>query len=89
MSSLFFIALQLDERDVSGSQTLRAALTKASAHPGFTYDLVLGLVRRTEDVGLQGDVSRPLAASKVGGGEFMAFTLLPSATFKSNLASSL
>lgn len=42
---------QLEHRDVAASQTLRAALSKVeAAHPGFSYDLVLGLVRK-------GDVS--------------------------------
>ncbi|RZF35714.1 hypothetical protein LSTR_LSTR009582 [Laodelphax striatellus] len=40
---------QLERSDVAASQTLRAALTKAEAvHPGFTYDLVVGLVRHGE-----------------------------------------
>jgi hypothetical protein len=39
--------LQLERRDVAASQTLRAALAKAeAAHPGFTYDLVVGIMRR-------------------------------------------
>ncbi|KAK7576019.1 hypothetical protein V9T40_012305 [Parthenolecanium corni] len=38
---------QLEKRDVSASQTLRAALSKAeTVHPGFAYDLVLGIMRR-------------------------------------------
>lgn len=38
--------LQLERRDVGASQTLRAALSKAEAvHPGFTYDLVVGIMR--------------------------------------------
>ncbi|XP_059080895.1 uncharacterized protein LOC131878790 isoform X1 [Tigriopus californicus] len=41
----------LEQQSVSASQTLRAALCKVEAnHPGFAYDLVLGLVRK-------GDVS--------------------------------
>lgn len=40
---------QLEKRDVSASQTLRAALIKAeTAYPGLTYDLVLGIIRKTE-----------------------------------------
>ncbi len=32
---------------MAASQTLRAALSKVeSSHPGFSYDLVLGLVRK-------------------------------------------
>lgn len=39
--------LQLERRDVAASQTLRAALSKVeAAHPGFTYDLVVGIMRR-------------------------------------------
>lgn len=39
--------MQLEKRDVSASQTLRAALSKAEAvHPGFAYDLVVGIMRR-------------------------------------------
>ncbi|XP_065202405.1 programmed cell death protein 10 [Planococcus citri] len=38
---------QLEKRDVTASQTLRAALSKAeSVHPGFAYDLVVGIMRR-------------------------------------------
>jgi len=44
------ILSQLEQRDVAASQTLRAALCKAEAsHPGFSYDLVLGLVRKSGD----------------------------------------
>lgn len=43
------ILSQLERRDVSASQTLRAALTKAeTAYPGLTYDLVVGIMRRGE-----------------------------------------
>jgi hypothetical protein len=39
--------LQLERRDVAASQTLRAALLKVeAAHPGFTHDLVVGIMRR-------------------------------------------
>lgn len=42
------ILSQLEQRDVAASQTLRTALCKAEAsHPGFSYDLVLGLVRKS------------------------------------------
>lgn len=42
-------AFQLDREDVGASQTLRAALTKVeAANPGFTYDLVMGLVRKAD-----------------------------------------
>ena len=34
---------------MAASQTLRAALSKVeAAHPGFSYDLVLGLVRKAD-----------------------------------------
>ncbi|XP_019872458.1 programmed cell death protein 10 [Aethina tumida] len=43
------ILSQLEKQDVSASQTLRAALTKAEAsHPGLTYDLVVGILKRGE-----------------------------------------
>ncbi|KAF4530997.1 hypothetical protein B566_EDAN009741 [Ephemera danica] len=41
------ILSQLERRDLVASQTLRAALSKAEAsHPGFTYNLVVGIMRR-------------------------------------------
>lgn len=41
------ILSQLERRDVSASQTLRSALSKAeAAYPGLTYDLVIGIMRR-------------------------------------------
>ena len=44
-----FLILQLEHRDVAASQTLRAALSKVeAAHPGFSYDLVLGLVKKAD-----------------------------------------
>ncbi|XP_031342826.1 programmed cell death protein 10 isoform X4 [Photinus pyralis] len=43
------ILSQLERRDVSASQTLRSALSKAeAAHPGLTYDFVIGIMRRAE-----------------------------------------
>ena len=37
----------MERRDVIASQTLRAALTKAEhTHPGLTYDLVMGIIRK-------------------------------------------
>lgn len=43
------ILTQLEQRDVTASQTLRAALHKVEAsNPGFSYDLVLGLVKKGE-----------------------------------------
>ncbi|KAF6214823.1 hypothetical protein GE061_009566 [Apolygus lucorum] len=43
------ILSQLERRDVVASQTLRAALSKVEAvHPGFTYDFVVGVLRRRE-----------------------------------------
>lgn len=42
-----FPVLQLERRDVVASQTLRAALTKAEqTHPGMTYDLVMGIIKK-------------------------------------------
>ncbi|CAH1117487.1 unnamed protein product [Phaedon cochleariae] len=41
------ILSELEKQDVSASQTLRSALTKAEAsHPGLAYDLVLGILRK-------------------------------------------
>ncbi|KAK9879712.1 hypothetical protein WA026_006772 [Henosepilachna vigintioctopunctata] len=41
------ILSQLEKQDVSASQTLRSALTKAEAsYPGVTYDLVVGIMRK-------------------------------------------
>lgn len=38
---------QLERRDVVASQTLRAALTKAEqAHPGLSYDIVMGILKK-------------------------------------------
>ncbi|KAL1124167.1 hypothetical protein AAG570_001937 [Ranatra chinensis] len=43
------ILSQLERRDVVASQTLRAALSKVeTAHPGFTYDFVVGIMRQGE-----------------------------------------
>ena len=53
--------LQLEQRDVAASQTLRAALCKAEAsHPGFSYDLVLGLVRKSGDTGIPVNMNESL-----------------------------
>lgn len=39
--------MQLERRDVVASQTLRAALTKAEqAHPGLSYDIVMGILKK-------------------------------------------
>lgn len=41
------ILSQLERRDVAAAQTLRAAISKVeSSYPGFTYDLVVGIMRR-------------------------------------------
>lgn len=46
---MFLLLFQLEHRDVAASQTLKAALSKVeSSHPGFSYDLVLGLVRKAD-----------------------------------------
>ncbi|XP_025832970.1 programmed cell death protein 10 isoform X2 [Agrilus planipennis] len=43
------ILSQLERKDVSASQTLRSAISKAeTAYPGLTYDLVVGIMRRGE-----------------------------------------
>lgn len=47
MQFLKNIHLQLERRDVVASQTLRAALTKAEqAHPGLSYDIVMGILKK-------------------------------------------
>lgn len=44
---MFSPSPQLERRDVSASQTLRAALTKAEqTHPGLSYDLILGILKK-------------------------------------------
>lgn len=49
LTTFFLFFLQLEHRDVAASQTLRAALSKVeSTHPGFSYDLVLGLVKKAD-----------------------------------------
>ncbi|CAG9839202.1 unnamed protein product [Diabrotica balteata] len=41
------ILSELEKQDVSASQTLRSALTKAEAsHPGLTYDFIMGILRK-------------------------------------------
>lgn len=41
------VCVQLERRDVVASQTLRAALTKAEqAHPGLSYDIVMGILKK-------------------------------------------
>jgi programmed cell death protein 10 len=40
---------KLEQLDVGASQTIRAAITKAEAqHPGFTYDLINGILSKAE-----------------------------------------
>lgn len=37
----------MERRDLTASQTLRAALTKAEqAHPGLSYDIVMGILKK-------------------------------------------
>lgn len=39
----------MERQNVMAAQTLRAALSKAeSSHPGITYDLIMGIIRRAE-----------------------------------------
>lgn len=41
------ILSQLERRDVTAAQTLRAAICKVEAsHPGFAYDFIVGILRR-------------------------------------------
>lgn len=43
------ILTQLEQRDVAASQTMRAALSKAEqGHPGLSYELVMGIIRKGE-----------------------------------------
>jgi len=40
---------QLEKQDIAACQTLRAALSKVEAsHPGFTYDLIVGVTRKAD-----------------------------------------
>ncbi|XP_050698003.1 programmed cell death protein 10-like isoform X1 [Eriocheir sinensis] len=40
---------QIEKENVASSQTLRTALSRVEAsHPGFTYELVMGLVRKAD-----------------------------------------
>lgn len=42
-------SFQLECQDVAATQTLRTAITKVeAAYPGFTYDFVVGIMRRGE-----------------------------------------
>lgn len=54
---------------MSASQTLRAALTKAEAsHPGLTYDLVVGILKRGElAVNMHESILRLQSASDTDG----------------------
>lgn len=46
---IIIFTLQLERHDVVASQTLRAALLKAEqSQPGVAYDLVMGIIRKTE-----------------------------------------
>lgn len=39
----------MERRDVLASQNLRTALTKVEqSHPGVTYDLIMGIIRKGE-----------------------------------------
>jgi len=41
------IFAKLEQRDLAASQTLKAAMSKVeAAHPGFSYDMVLGVVKK-------------------------------------------
>lgn len=43
------ILTKLERQNVMAAQTIRAALSKAeNSHPGITYDLILGIIRRAE-----------------------------------------
>ncbi|KAK8724231.1 hypothetical protein OTU49_011295, partial [Cherax quadricarinatus] len=43
------ILAQVERENVASSQTLRSALSKVeAAHPGFTYEMVMGLVRKAD-----------------------------------------
>uniref|UniRef100_A0A0N7ZDG9 Programmed cell death protein 10 dimerisation domain-containing protein n=1 Tax=Scylla olivacea TaxID=85551 RepID=A0A0N7ZDG9_SCYOL len=43
------ILVQIERENVASSQTLRAALSRVeAAYPGFTYELVMGLVRKAD-----------------------------------------
>ena len=58
MKHFFLFSFSLSTGDVTASQTLRAALSKVEAtHPGFSYDLVLGLVRKGQQSGQHADLN--------------------------------
>lgn len=43
---------KIEQRDMAAAETLRAAFTKVEAqHPGFSYDLIKGILRRGEVLG--------------------------------------
>lgn len=43
------LPFQIERENVASSQTLRAALSRVeTTHPGFTYELVMGLVRKAD-----------------------------------------
>lgn len=65
--------LQLERRDVAASQTLRAALSKVeAAHPGFTYDLVVGIMRRGDlSVNMNESVLRLQGTTSESDGELL------------------
>ena len=49
---LMFYLLQIEKRDMAAAQTLRAAFSKVEhVHPGFTYDLVKGLLQKLDVAG--------------------------------------
>merc|ERR1711976_720690 len=40
---------KLEQRDMAAAQTLRAAFSKVEAqHPGFSYDIIKGVLRQAE-----------------------------------------
>lgn len=72
------VSSQLEKRDVSASQTLRAALSKAeTVHPGFAYDLVLGIMRRGDlNVNMNESILRLQGAASESDGEFYEWRIL-------------
>lgn len=75
--------LQLERQNVAAAQTLRKALSNAELnHPGITYDLVLGLVRRADlNVDMNESVLRLQGVASDCDGMFFSYLLRNVVTF--------
>lgn len=77
---------QLEKHDVSASQTLRSALTKAeTSYPGLAYDLIVGILRKGDlTVNMNESILRLQGAvSDSDGNAFLFLLLLLYIVFKS------